>query len=317
MPRDVAFAGRALASEVGRRPARASCWVRLALAVALVAGLVLAVVPVRQVSAATLVVTNPADSGPNTLRDRVSTAVAGDTITFSPSLKGQTITLTTGEIRLTRNVTIQGPGAGLLAVSGNNNSRVFAVNSGVTATITGLTLKNGNSPAANGGALFNGGTLIVGASTITASAGSNGGGIFNGTGGTLVVYTSTISNNTVASGNSGGGLYNNNGGTLTVLSSTISGNSASYGAGIFNDGAAATVANSTISGNSASTRGGAISNSNAGAVLTVRNVTISGNGAPTGGGQLHTRTSAVTNLVNTILANSAQGPNCGVSESGV
>ena len=50
------------------------------------------VLEVREVLS-TLVVTSPADSGPGTLRDRVSAAASGDVVTFAPSLIGQTITL--------------------------------------------------------------------------------------------------------------------------------------------------------------------------------------------------------------------------------
>jgi hypothetical protein len=56
-----------------------------------------------------------------------------------------------------------------------------------------------------------------------------GGGIGNY--GRLVVFASTISNNTAKRG---GGIYNNSGGSVDITNSTISGNRASVGGGIYN-----------------------------------------------------------------------------------
>src|SRR6188474_125310 len=48
---------------------------------------------VPAVQASTLTVTNTNDSDAGSLRQAIADAVSGDTITFSPSLSGQTITL--------------------------------------------------------------------------------------------------------------------------------------------------------------------------------------------------------------------------------
>src|SRR5262249_18732043 len=68
------------------------------------------------------------------------------TITFAPGVKG-TITLTLGELQITNSMTIDGPGAKLLSISGNNTSRVFEIDnptSGVSdVTISGLSIING------------------------------------------------------------------------------------------------------------------------------------------------------------------------------
>jgi hypothetical protein len=115
----------------------------------------------------TLTVLNTLDSGPGSLRGEIAAASSGDTITFAPSLDGQTITLTSGELALTQSLDIEGPGAGLLTVSGNNASRVFDISSGVTATIAGLTitdgLAGGTAPlfAGSGGGILDLGTLTV------------------------------------------------------------------------------------------------------------------------------------------------------------
>src|SRR5262249_36729937 len=64
-----------------------------------------------------LAVTSTLDSGPGSLRDEVAAAKAGDTIIFSSAVKNQTITLTS-QVDIRQNLTIQGPGAGQLTISG-------------------------------------------------------------------------------------------------------------------------------------------------------------------------------------------------------
>ena len=66
----------------------------------------------------TLTVTNNLDSAAGSLRAEVAAANPGDTINFAPSLNGQTITLSSGELLLNKSLTIDGPGAGQLAISG-------------------------------------------------------------------------------------------------------------------------------------------------------------------------------------------------------
>src|SRR5262245_46749643 len=90
----------------------------------------------------TLTVTSSLDNvggpGDGTLRGEIAAAQSGDTIVFDPSLDGQTITLGSGrsyggigiqwsQLEINKNLTIQGPGAGLLAISGGTyyGSRVF------------------------------------------------------------------------------------------------------------------------------------------------------------------------------------------------
>src|SRR5437762_3030951 len=60
----------------------------------------------------TLTVLNNLDSGPGSLRAEIAAAKSKDTIVFAPRLDGQTITLTSGELLINKNLTITGPGAG-------------------------------------------------------------------------------------------------------------------------------------------------------------------------------------------------------------
>src|SRR5262249_22586218 len=106
----------------------------------------------------TLTVLNALDSGVGSLRDVIKKANSGDTIVFASSLNGQTITLTSGELGISKSLDIEGPGAGLLAISGNNASRVFDISQNqktVAVTIAGLTIQNGFASGGDGGGILN------------------------------------------------------------------------------------------------------------------------------------------------------------------
>src|SRR5262249_29227907 len=75
--------------------------------------------------------TSTADSGPGSLRDVVASAAPGDTIMFNIALPA-TITLTSGEIEVLSSITIAGPGAIALTISGSNLSGIFLINNGTT-----------------------------------------------------------------------------------------------------------------------------------------------------------------------------------------
>src|SRR5262249_28477847 len=106
-------------------------------------------------------------AGDGSLRGQIAAAQSGDVINFAPGLAGQTITLTNGELAITRSLDIEGPGANQLTVDGNHASRVFDISGGVTVTIAGMTmtdgLANGSAPvlASTGGGILNFGNLTL------------------------------------------------------------------------------------------------------------------------------------------------------------
>src|SRR5208337_1086742 len=134
----------------------------------------------------TFTVTNTNDNGAGSLRAEIGLATSdatNDTIAFSSTFNTpQTITLTSGQLNLTKasgTLTIQGPGANLLSVSGNNASGVFYLNGG-SAYLSGLTVTGGNSANDGGGLDNNGGTTTLTNCTVSGnSAGNRGGGLFN------------------------------------------------------------------------------------------------------------------------------------------
>lgn len=192
------------------------------------------------------IVLNSNDSGAGSLRSIINSACPGGTITFDPSLNGQTITLTSAELLLNKNLTIQGPGANLLTIKrstagGTPLFRIFNSQAGQTSTLSGLTINNGNK-VGDGGGISNAGTLTLSNVTISGNTSTASGGGVASTG-TLTVSGSTFSGNTSPAGS---GIYTN-GGALTVVNSTFSGNSSD---GVSNDGAGLTrITNSTFSGN--------------------------------------------------------------------
>ncbi len=266
-------------------------------------------------------VTTTADSGPGSLRAALACASDGDIIDAT-GVSG-TILLTSGELLVTKSVTIIGPGPGNLAVDGNAASRVFHITNAVTVTISSLTITNGHTAGLNfpddaGGGIYNDhATLTVSDCTLIGnSATGSGGGIDNF--GMLTIANSTLSGNSAGYG--GGGIYNDGrtgSASLTVVDSTLSLNRAVSGGGIWNDGnngsATLTVSNSTLSGNSSQYEGGGIYNAafNGGsATLTIANSTLSGNSATFGGGILNEafQSSATVQIANSTLSgNSAQG----------
>jgi len=307
--------------------------IRLGLALALLAS-ALGVMPVP-VARALITVINTNDSGTGSLRQAIADAASGEEIQFSVT---GTITLTTGQLVISKNLIITGPGEAGLTIYGNNASRVFMVNSGFTLNFSGVTIANGNSSTWGGG-IANEGTLNISNCVITnclASGAGNGyGGGIDNYQGTVTVTNCTISNN--SSANEGGGIRNENG-TVTIIESTISGNTSDngggvvnysttessvdvirsticnnnatvgsnrYGGGILCNSGTLTLTNSTISGNSAVGGGGGIIDG-AVATITINQCTITGNTSTNGGGGIQLENSTA-NIKNTILADNSGG----------
>jgi len=194
----------------------------------------------------TVTVTSNVDSGAGSLRQAIADVCAGGTITIDSSLASQTLTLTSGDLTITKDMTIDGSNAPGFIINGDNTSRGFH-NASSVVTLKNLTITNGTAGAGIGGGIYNGGTLTVANSTFSGNSAGYGGGIFSN--GTLTVTNSTFSGN--SAGEEGGGIRNDS--TTTVTNSTFSGNSASTsGGGISNNGtlnyANTIIANSTAGG---------------------------------------------------------------------
>ncbi len=254
--------------------------------------------------AATCTVSLTTDTQPNgvsgELRFCLNNFSAGDTIDITAT---GTIPLTSALPAISQNVTINGPGANLLTISGGGANQVFSITSG-TVTISGLTISGGS--AAGGGAAISqasGSLTVTGCEFANNSSSSIGGGAIYA-GGNLTVSSSTFRNNSANSGTAGGAIHAT--AVLTITNSTFSGNSAS------NDGGAVAapvgtgttaITNNTFSDNSAS-GGGAIYN---GGTLTANNNIFTTNSASSGGGILNFGTGTITAASNNLMTGDTGG----------
>jgi len=258
--------------------------------------------------AATITVANGNDSGSGSLRQAIVDASPGDTINFAPSVT--TITLTSGELVIDKDLTMTGPGANRLTVTTNPpdfvSFRVVTISSSTASvSISGITISDGfTQEGPGGGGILSAGVLTLTGCTISDNSVSaifggplGGGGVMNDHG-TMTITGCTISNNSEGEASGGGGVLNEHG-TMTIMDCTISNNStsqgfteasfSSVGGGISNHSGSLTITNSTISGNTCSSGnfdplfpaaatafGGGVDNSGS---LTITNCTISGNSA--------------------------------------
>ncbi len=250
----------------------------LSLLVSLISGAIFTT-PAR---ALTLTVTNTNNSGAGSLRQALLDANNSDVIDAT-GISG-TITLVS-ELVVNDDVTINGPGAASLTVSGNDTVRVFSINTGKTVVINNLTVAHGKVVDAHGAGINNLGSLTL----------------------DHVV----VSNNTVAKGSSdflrGGGIHSYDGSSLTVTNSTVSGNTARQNGGGIDVEFNATVylENVIIDDNHLSyygSVGGGI-NIRQGTTATLDKVTISNNSAFSGGGGLYSDTTLV--IANSLIANNS------------
>lgn len=217
--------------------------------------------------------------GDCSLRDALGAAAAGDTIQFSVN---GTITLGSSLI-IPKSLTVNGPGAGLLRLDGNNAVRVLSISgAGNSVTLSGLTIANGSSGGFYGAGISNGVQLTI--------------------------------NDCVFSGNRsdgyGGAMYSDK--PLVVNNSRFEGNSAGSGGAVNISYTTATFTNTTFSGNQAlSNDGGAIyakGSSGLPATLTFNNTSFSANTAVRHGGALYNSSYATVNLTgSTFSANTANG----------
>ena len=260
-----------------------------------------------------------------------------------------------GDLNITDSVAIMGAGSGKTIIQWSTvdqtehvADRIFhieAVDSNITVTISGVTLRNGYippvytipgpdslvlAPVAKVW-LFkrDGGCLAVGPSALTGQfdptdPNSDGQQVDNGPDTGFAVDNVTLSDVRVLnciSGNNGGGIYNT--APLTVNASVISGNTATVrGGGIYNMGPlninqttiGAVAGNSSFTANSAGEGGGIYDTG-----LHTANInasTLAGNNATVGGGMSAVATDVDNFLNSTISGNIAHETGAGVYSDG-
>ena len=211
---------------------------------------------VREPGHVTFIVKSLADSGPGTLRNAVTFAQAGDTITFDAQ---GIILLTSGKLAISNNVQIIGPGASQLTIDAQGLSPVFFVATNATVSISDLTVTHGIATEAwegfyyrVGAGVQNFGNLTMTRCIVTGCEASDegaGGGIF--TVNSLVLRQCSISGN---GAEQGGGICDDGNGLLlldscAVCRNIVGGPGGGFGGGISKVGGTLLMTNSTISGN--------------------------------------------------------------------
>lgn len=188
-----------------------------------------------------------------------------------------TITLGGTQLTISSDVTINGAGANLLTVSGNDASGVFRIDGNSDVILDSLSIVDGRTSFTQGGGIRNSSTgeVVVSNSMIVGNSASNGGGVWNN--GQMILINSTVANNSTQSGSGGGfgGGVLNRGGALQVINSTLSGNSGTRGGGLYTfSGGSVALTNVTVTDNTAQSGGGLF---RSGSTMTVNNSIVSGN----------------------------------------
>lgn len=297
----------------------------------------------NRVTPNTYSVSSIANSGANTLRQAILDAngnAGPDTITFDPLVfnTAKIITLSTGTLSITDDLTITGPVFGVTLKNTLANAHVIDVYLAPTGTkiaLENLTITGGGATGSGPGGLTAGvyGTgqdLTLTNCVLTGNTASTGVGAVSVTGfglasgsASLTMRNCTVSDN---KGTTSGGITANTNSSLLIENCTIARNvsTSNAGGGIRFSGTVApggfTIRNSTITANTAINAGGGIGLSSLTGTAVIENCTITANvltsavtGAGGGGvGRLNSGTIALTSCI--VAGNSSPiGPDVGSS----
>ncbi len=237
------------------------------------------------------IVTNLNDAGPGSLREALSCAVSGDTITFT--LSG-TISLTSGVMNIPPGVVINGDGVNI-TIDAQGNSRIFSIENrnADSVSIRNIYFLNGAANNEDGGAILANGSVSFINCDFDNCTGTNGGAIKHTNGDLDLVNCAFVGNEAQ---NSGGAIRSDSS-NLTMVNSIFYDNFATQF-----DGAITAVASnlivfySTFIENGTSGSNGGISNQDGN--IEIYNSIIFGNNS-TDNVEL---TSASVNAVGTITA---------------
>jgi hypothetical protein len=225
--------------------------------------------------AATITVTSGGDAGAGTLRAAIASAVAGDDIDFSGVT---TVTLTSGELTINKNLTINGGTGGVtITRSAAIDFRIFAISGAATVVFNKLSITNGKDAGQAGGINNNG---------------------------NLTLNDCIIANN---ESNQAGGVQNN--GSLTMNRSVVHSNKAGIGSGLLIYGSSTSLNNCVFTNNQS---GGYAIEVRVSGTLNITNCTIAKN---TDGGINIRNASVVATLKNTIIAENTQTYSANISNN--
>jgi putative cell wall-binding protein len=275
----------------------------------LASGLALATAEVA--SAAEIEVTNGNNSGAGSLRQAVTDAAEGDTITFADSVS--LITVTSGQIHIDEGITIDGPGSGDLTITPgpdgeggyNYAQRLFYIAGETSVTISGVSMTDFSSGTMRGGVLYARDTDLT-LDDVTMSGSSITGNRVGGAlrfyspdaAGSLTITDSMFSDNEAYQA---GAISATGFGDITITDTDIVDNHAfNRGGGLYvvvHDTASVSITGGEISGNRSqigSSAGGADVRLYGSGSLTMSDTVVSGNQANQGTGGMFVRLNDTT-----------------------
>jgi predicted outer membrane repeat protein len=310
------------------------CSLALALVYLILTGLGRARAADSRLPTAAITVTNTNDSGPDSLRQAILDANATpgpDTIQFALTGCPCVITLASALPPITDTLEILGPGAGQLAIDGDDSWRVLDIIA-TSVTLSDLTVQHGNVPDTGAGIRSTGALILTNVDVLSNTALTSGGGLYvsndlllrggliqnnrgiGGIGGGLrsccqvaITGTQFVSN---TSGNDGGAVYAL--GTVTLTNTLFQDNHCTGGlcdgGGMFSF-SMTDISNSQFISNTAQDQGGGLA---APGNLTLTNGLFLGNQTVLGGGGgLFAQTQAHI-IATQFVSNTAQGSGGGV-----
>jgi hypothetical protein len=242
------------------------------------------------IEAATITVTSGDDAGAGTLRAAISSAVAGDDIVFSGVT---TVTLTSAELLINKNLTINGGTGVTITRSGITNFRIFNI-SGATTTVVFNKLNITNGKATNqAGGVQNTANLTLNDCIIANNEAPQGGGLQNDN--VLTMNRCFVYNNTMTAGGGGCGLIIYSTNSTTLNNCVFTNNQMGWAIDIQSTGTL-NITNCTIAKNT-----GGINVGKSTAVVTLKNTIVAENTTGTNANILNNNVNASSayNLIGT------------------
>ena len=241
------------------------------------------------------IVLNNLDGPVGSLRERVGAAPAGGTIIFNPGIGTILLNNAAGNIDITSEVTIQGPGPDSQIIDGNGNTDdhggIFDITGG-PVFISGLTFTNG--AGAEGGAVYVNADCTISNCVFkqntqsTAGADNGGGAVYQDDSGTMLLTDCIFSNN--AAVNAGGAVDIANGPTATTIRRCVLANNTCNWAGgaiyTYRSADPLTIEDCQFTDNEAGGAGGAVSLAGGLGNAAITNCSFTGNTAGGAGGGL-------------------------------
>ena len=228
-----------------------------------------------------------------------------------------TITLSSGQLIISKSLTIAGPGPGLITISGNGINRIFQVSApseaeAISVSLSGLTIRDGNAGVDYGGGLSNGNAILsLFEIRFVGNRAWLGGGMQN-TGKATLSGVDFVDNVADFDGLGRGGGLSSLEGVVVLEDVSFEGNYASdYGGGLAIFTGDATLENVAFRSNSADQQGGGMW-LNEGNQVSLVSVVFEGNSAFYHGGGLYAGSQAALRDVTFTENTAGNGGGLGV-----